>query len=52
MQEYVLPDFSANRPGRVRRSGEALDEQSQVMYMNNERFTVPEIIFRPNDIGD
>ncbi|EPT05352.1 actin protein Arp6 [Fomitopsis schrenkii] len=51
VQEYVLPDFSANRPGRVRRSGEALDEQSQVMYMNNERFTVPEIIFRPNDIG-
>ncbi|KAI0736230.1 actin-like protein Arp6 [Fomitopsis betulina] len=51
VQQYVLPDFSANRPGRVRRPGESLDEQSQVMYMNNERFTVPEIIFRPNDIG-
>lgn len=23
----------------------------QVLYMNNERFSVPEILFRPDDIG-
>jgi len=51
VQEYILPDFSINRAGRVRGPGEALDENAQVMYMNNERFTVPETIFRPDDIG-
>lgn len=51
VQEYILPDFSANRPGHVRQAGEKLDESSQVMYMNNERFTVPEIIFHPDNIG-
>ncbi|PCH39816.1 actin-like protein ARP6 [Wolfiporia cocos MD-104 SS10] len=51
VQEYILPDFSINRSGRIRQAGEALPEAAQVMYMNNERFTVPEIIFRPDDIG-
>jgi len=51
VQEYILPDFSANRPGHVRQAGEKLDESSQVMYMNNERFTVPEIIYHPDNIG-
>ncbi|OBZ68644.1 Actin-like protein ARP6 [Grifola frondosa] len=30
---------------------ESLEEGFQVLYMNNERFTVPEIIFHPTDIG-
>ncbi|CCL99741.1 uncharacterized protein FIBRA_01763 [Fibroporia radiculosa] len=51
VQEYILPDFSINRPGRVRQPGDTLNDTAQVMYMNNERFTVPEIIFRPDDIG-
>ncbi|TFY68995.1 hypothetical protein EVJ58_g663 [Rhodofomes roseus] len=51
VQEYILPDFSLNRPGRIRRRDEPLEGQAQVMYMNNERFTVPEIMFRPDDIG-
>ncbi|KAL6303887.1 actin-like protein Arp6 [Sparassis latifolia] len=51
VQEYILPDFSVHRPGRIRRAGEQLDDNSQVMYMNNERFTVPEVIFRPDNIG-
>lgn len=52
VQEYVLPDFSMNRIGHVRQPGEALEDTAQVMYMNNERFSVPEILFRPDDIGD
>lgn len=51
VQEYVLPDFSMNRIGHVRQPGEALEDTAQVMYMNNERFSVPEILFRPDDIG-
>ncbi|KAI0769101.1 actin-related protein Arp6 [Trametes elegans] len=51
VQEYIFPDYSANRPGRVRRPGEPLDEGSQTLTMNNERFSVPEILFHPTDIG-
>lgn len=28
-----------------------MQDSYQVLYMNNERFTVPEILFRPDDIG-
>ncbi|KAI0667701.1 actin-like protein Arp6 [Trametes maxima] len=51
VQEYIFPDYSANRPGRIRRPGEPLDESFQVLTMNNERFTIPEILFHPTDIG-
>ncbi|CAJ0631561.1 11716_t:CDS:10 [Entrophospora sp. SA101] len=55
VQEYVLPDYSKNPKGYVRerkasgRRNNYSDEQ--VLYMNNERFTVPEILFNPSDIG-
>ncbi|CAG8443738.1 3405_t:CDS:10 [Scutellospora calospora] len=55
LQEYVLPDFSRNSKGYIRekRSASEMYDQSdeQVLYMNNERFTVPEILFNPSDIG-
>lgn len=51
VQEYILPDFSSNRKGRVRQPDEMLEDSNQILYMNNERFTVPEILFRPDDIG-
>ncbi|TCD68340.1 Actin- protein 6 [Steccherinum ochraceum] len=51
VQEYILPDFSVPRPGHVRQPGEQLQESYQILYMNNERFSVPEVIFRPDDIG-
>ncbi|EIW59290.1 actin-like protein Arp6 [Trametes versicolor FP-101664 SS1] len=50
-QEYIFPDYAANRPGRIRRPGEPLDEAEQTLTMNNERFAVPEILFHPTDIG-
>lgn len=49
--EYLLPDFSANRHGRVKKPDDILSDSDQVLFMNNERFAVPEILFRPNDIG-
>lgn len=52
VREYILPDYSVHRRGRVRNLGESLDESFQILYMNHERFTVPEIIFRPDDIGN
>lgn len=30
---------------------EEIEEDEQVLTMNNERFTVPEILFNPSDIG-
>lgn len=51
VQEYIFPDYSANRPGRIRTPGDPLGESYQTLTMNNERFTVPEILFRPTDIG-
>ncbi|KAK7462277.1 Actin-related protein 6 [Stygiomarasmius scandens] len=51
VQEYVLPDMSANRRGRVRQADDIVSDSDQILFMNNERFTVPEIIFRPDDIG-
>ena len=52
VQEYILPDFSLNRRGHVRQADEMLEDSFQVLFMNNERFTVPEILFRPDDIGE
>ncbi|RHZ87784.1 hypothetical protein Glove_30g18 [Diversispora epigaea] len=55
LREYVLPDFSRNSQGYIREKKcreESYDQSDeQVLYMNNERFTVPEILFNPSDIG-
>ncbi|PPR05407.1 hypothetical protein CVT24_008021 [Panaeolus cyanescens] len=51
VQEYILPDLSTNRMGRIRQPDDIITETDQILVMNNERFTVPEIIFRPDDIG-
>ncbi|KZT23398.1 actin-related protein Arp6 [Neolentinus lepideus HHB14362 ss-1] len=50
VQEYILPDFSANRQGHIRKA-EDVGETDQILYMNNERFSVPETMFYPSDIG-
>ncbi|THH32426.1 hypothetical protein EUX98_g1763 [Antrodiella citrinella] len=50
-REYILPDYSVNRPGHVRQPDEAMQNSYQILHMNNERFSVPEVLFRPDDIG-
>jgi len=51
VQEYILPNFSDNRPGRVKAPDDIIADADQVLFMNSERFTVPELLFQPTDIG-
>ncbi len=51
VREYILPDMSKNRSGRIRFPDDILADSDQVLVMNNERFSVPEIMFSPDTIG-
>jgi actin-related protein 6 len=65
VQEYVLPDHtgSTSITGYIRSGPNAEprepvqgkkgneDEEEQVLYMGNERFMGPELLFNPSDIG-
>ncbi|KAF5377934.1 hypothetical protein D9615_006717 [Tricholomella constricta] len=51
VQEYVLPDLSSNRKGRIRQPDDIVAETDQILVMNNERFAVPELIFRLDQSG-
>jgi actin-related protein 6 len=51
VREYVLPDLTQNKQGWIRQPGDIVTDNDQVLVMNNERFTVPELLFRPDDIG-
>lgn len=51
VQEYILPDFSSNRQGRIKEPDDIVSDTDQILIMNNERFSIPETIFRPDDIG-
>jgi hypothetical protein len=62
--EYVLPDLSRNRAGYVREPPtsapfhpeRALASSAmadlQVIPMATERFSIPELLFNPSDIGN
>jgi actin-related protein 6 len=53
-QEYVLPDLSrggVDPLGHVRKLSEELDGTEQILEMNNERISVPELLFHPSDVG-
>jgi len=52
VRDYILPDLSRSQKGHVRALDETRSEAGQVLVMNNERFVVPEILFRPDDIGE
>jgi len=51
VREYVLPNFTINRQGRLRQPDDEISQAEQILTMGNERFTIPEILFRPDDIG-
>ncbi|KAJ6476898.1 actin-related protein Arp6 [Mycena sanguinolenta] len=51
VQEYVLPDLTKSKAGKIRQPEDIPLDTDQVLTMGNERFSVPEIIFHPNDIG-
>ena len=53
-REYVLPDMSrigGDRLGHVLTEDEETDGTEQILPMNNERISVPEILFNPSDVG-
>ncbi|KAF9458052.1 hypothetical protein BDZ94DRAFT_1301489 [Collybia nuda] len=45
VQEYTLPNLPTNRKGRIRRPDDIITETDQVLVMNNEQFSVPEVFF-------
>lgn len=49
VKDYVLPDFTTVRRGYLTEPGTNADQQ--VLRMNNERFSIPEILFHPSDVG-
>ncbi|XP_063404961.1 actin-related protein 6-like [Mytilus trossulus] len=53
-RDYVLPDYTHIKRGYVKpleeTTGRAKDGE-QIIRMNNERFTIPELLFHPSDVG-
>ena len=53
--DYVLPDFSTISRGYTlpndSENRKQIMENHQMIRLNHERFTVPEILFHPSDIG-
>ncbi|KAI1076844.1 Actin/actin-like protein [Whalleya microplaca] len=63
-KDYILPDFHTRTKGVVRdydasqasrarklAAGQAGESSEDVLTLRNERFTVPELLFHPSDIG-
>lgn len=52
IREYVLPDFTSIKRGFLREpvAGKPADDQ-QTLRLSNERFTIPELLFHPSDVG-
>lgn len=64
VKDYLLPDYQNITKGKLRdydptgalkqkklEAGEEVDPDGDVMFLRNERFTVPEVLFNPMDIG-
>lgn len=54
VRDYVLPDYANIRKGYAKSREESTGRPSnseQIVSMNNERFTIPELLFNPSDIG-
>ncbi|XP_052811955.1 actin-related protein 6-like [Mya arenaria] len=54
MRDYVLPDYTHITRGYVRPREETTGKakgNEQIIRMNNERFSVPELLFHPSDVG-
>lgn len=52
VKDYVLPDFTTIQRGYIREVGDSRkDEDFQILRLGNERFTIPELLFHPSDVG-
>jgi actin-related protein 6 len=50
-QEYVLPDYTVVKRGFIRKIGDRSSSDQQIIKMNNERISIPELLFYPSDCG-
>ena len=63
-KDYVLPDYHGTsqgflkdhdpeQAGKLKRlqNGKSADTAEDILILRNERFTVPELLFKPSDIG-
>ena len=53
-RDYILPDYTNVKRGFLRPLDEMWTKYTgteQLLRVNNERFTVPELLFHPSDIG-
>lgn len=53
VREYVLPDFTSIKRGYLREPtiGKQSNDDQQTLRLTNERFTIPELLFHPSDVG-
>ncbi|KAL7642925.1 UNVERIFIED_CONTAM: hypothetical protein RMT77_006214 [Armadillidium vulgare] len=54
LRDYVLPDFTTIKRGYVRSREESNGKApngEQLIRLNNERFSIPELLFNPSDVG-
>mmetsp|Transcript_16767 Transcript_16767/g.14698 ORF Transcript_16767/g.14698 Transcript_16767/m.14698 type:complete len:235 (+) Transcript_16767:548-1252(+) len=51
LKEYVLPDYSSTTKGYARDFDPTNNSSDQIITMGNARFTVPEVLFNPNNIN-
>jgi len=51
LKEYVLPDYNITAKGFSRDYNPNNRGDEQIITMGNPRFTVPEVLFNPSDIG-
>ncbi|XP_043214148.1 actin-related protein 6-like [Amphibalanus amphitrite] len=54
LRHYVLPDFTSLRRGYMKPRDSAAApaaEGEQLIRLTNERFSVPELLFHPSDVG-
>lgn len=54
VREYVLPDFTSIKRGFLREPSTATEKKEldqQTLKLTNERFTIPELLFHPSDVG-
>ena len=50
-RQFVLPDFQNINRGFVRPDDAVESADEQVLAMETERFTVPDVLFHPSDVG-
>jgi actin-related protein 6 len=50
-RSFVLPDFQNVMRGFVKREESPITEHEQLLWMESERFSVPELLFSPSIVG-